>query len=167
MGNVSFDIVKVSWKLKSPLKSHLKCHLKSHLKNHLKSHLKSPLKTYLKSHLKIHSKSHGNICELKESENHPFTSFKDSGVVGALSREEQEPGLTITLFLIDFWVKRKSYAILLYYTRNVRCMQKDYVYGSKNIDAYYLTHSVCLFNTYIQLLVFTCLYLFCYWPCWV
>ena len=157
----------------------IECSRHRHLKSHLKRHLKTYLKSELKSQLEIHSKSHGNISHIivswKRVKTILLPALKIQGwweslkiiELRALSREEQEPGLTITLFLIDFWVKRKSYAILLYYTRNVRCMQKDYVYGSKNIDAYYLTHSVCLFNTYIQLLVFTCLYLFCYWPCWV
>ena len=65
---------------------HLKSHSKSHLKSHLKRHLKTYLKSELKSQLEIHSKSHGNIshivCELKESENQPSTSFKKLWVVG-------------------------------------------------------------------------------------
>ena len=60
-------------------------HLKSHLKSHLKTYLKTYLKSELKSQLEIHSKSHGNIshivCELKESENQPSTSFKKLWVV--------------------------------------------------------------------------------------
>ena len=63
----------------------IECSRHRHLKSHLKRHLKTYLKSELKSQLEIHSKSHGNIshivCELKESENQPSTSFKKLGVV--------------------------------------------------------------------------------------
>ena len=61
----------------------IECSRHRHLKSHLKRHLKTYLKSELKSQLEIHSKSHGNIshivCELKESENQPSTSFKKLG----------------------------------------------------------------------------------------
>ena len=68
----------VKWVLRG-----IECSRHRHLKSHLKSHLKTYLKSELKSQLEIHSKSHGNIshivCELKESENQPSTSFKKLG----------------------------------------------------------------------------------------
>ena len=64
----------------------IECSRHRHLKSHSKRHLKTYLKSELKSQLEIHSKSHGNIshivCELKESENQPSTSFKKLWVVG-------------------------------------------------------------------------------------
>ena len=61
----------------------IECSRHRHLKSHSKTYLKTYLKSELKSQLEIHSKSHGNIshivCELKESENQPSTSFKKLG----------------------------------------------------------------------------------------